>query len=119
MVAGHQELEFPREVRRVFQHPNTFVQSAHQDVVLLKIGPFDRFLQVPNSAVDDLGSGTGSRTSEVTRFEEYRPNPAQLRIQCTSRTGGSPANHAQIELLARNVFQFFRSAFHDRPWIKM
>jgi len=65
--------------------------------------------------VDDLGGGTGSCTGKVIRFEENRSNPAQLRIQCTSRTGGSPANYAQIELLARNVFEFLYSAFHDRP----
>jgi hypothetical protein len=38
-----------------------------------------------------------------------------MRIQRAGGACGSAANHAQFKLLACDVFQFFYSAFHERP----
>src|SRR5215831_4197942 len=99
-------------MRRVFQHPHTFVQCPHQDVVLLNISPLNSFFEVPDSAMYDLRCRTGRRARKVTRLQKHRSNSAQLGIQCTPRASRPTANHTQIELFASNVLEFFSSTSH-------
>src|ERR1700746_373247 len=65
VIAWYKELQHSSEVGRVFQHADAFVQSAHQDVVFLKIESPDCLFQVPHSTMNDLGRCTGCCTGKI------------------------------------------------------
>src|SRR2546430_6837064 len=71
-----------------------------------------RLLQVTHAAMDQFGGSTRSGRGEIPAVYEDRLQPAQLRVQRAARARGPTADDADVERLARDVLQRFRTAFH-------
>src|SRR5580658_9465726 len=69
--ARNQEFETAREIRPIFQHENSFVQSAIDDVIFRRIKFLNRFFEVTNSTMNDFRGFARSGAGKIPGFDEY------------------------------------------------
>ena len=79
------------------------MQCANHHVVFLGVHVLDGFFQVAHAAMNDFGGRARSSTREIGGVEQYRAESAKLGIECATGARSSPADHAKIERLSRDV----------------
>ncbi len=87
----------------VVEHADALVQSADQDVILLKVKALDGFFEVADASVNDFGGRTRSSPGKVAGLDHHRSDAAQLRIQSACGSGSSASDDAQLKLLVGDV----------------
>src|SRR4029077_18223016 len=101
-----------RQVRRVPEHVDSFVERASEDFVLLDVELAYGLFEVAYPAVDHLGGSARSGGGKIQRFQLHGSQIAKLCCESAAGPRGAAANHANIEGFILDALQGFRACLH-------